>query len=92
VPPDPTHESAAGNAVDLDAVIDELRARIEERRLAGDYPDELEETLDEHFDRLVGVRPRSTPALHSELQAVLRELSVVGFSRARIDPSSRLPA
>jgi O-antigen chain-terminating methyltransferase len=38
------------------------------------------------------VRPRSTPALHSELQAALRELSTTGFSRARIDPSSRIPA
>jgi 2-polyprenyl-3-methyl-5-hydroxy-6-metoxy-1,4-benzoquinol methylase len=78
--------------VDLDAVIAELKARIEQRRSEGEYPDGLEETLDEHFDRLVGVRPRSTPALHSELQAVLRELSATGFSRARIDPSSRIPA
>jgi SAM-dependent methyltransferase len=92
VPPDPSHESAAGSAVDLDAVIAELKARIEERRTEGEYPDGLEETLDEHFDRLVGVRPRSTPALHTELQAALRELSTTGFSRARIDPSSRIPA
>ena len=91
MPPDPSHESAAGSA-DLDAVIAELKARIEERRNEGEYPDGLEETLDEHFDRLVGVRPRSTPALHSELQAALRELSTTGFSRARIDPSSNIPA
>jgi len=38
------------------------------------------------------VRPRSTPALHSELQAALRELSTQRFTRARIDPSSNLPA
>ncbi len=87
---DPSHESARG--VDLDAVIAELRARIEERRGEGEYPDGLEETLDEHFDRLVGVRPRSTPALRTDLQAALRELSTTGFSRARIDPSSNIPA
>jgi SAM-dependent methyltransferase len=92
VPPDPSRDSAAGNPVDLDTVIAELKARIEERRRAGDYPEDLEETLDEHFDRLVGVRPRSTPALHSELQAALRELSTQRFTRARIDPSSNLPA
>jgi SAM-dependent methyltransferase len=92
VPSDPSRDSAAGNPVDLDTVIAELKARIEERRRAGDYPEDLEETLDEHFDRLVGVRPRSTPALHSELQAALRELSTQRFTRARIDPSSNLPA
>jgi 2-polyprenyl-3-methyl-5-hydroxy-6-metoxy-1,4-benzoquinol methylase len=92
VPSDPSRESAAGRPVDLDAVIADLKARIEERRNEGEYPDGLEETLDEHFDRLVGVRPRPTPALHSELQAALRELSTTGFSRARIDPSSNIPA
>jgi 2-polyprenyl-3-methyl-5-hydroxy-6-metoxy-1,4-benzoquinol methylase len=93
VPSDPSHESgAAGRAVDLEAVIAALKARIEERRNEGEYPDGLEETLDEHFDRLVGVRPRSTPALHIELQTALRELSTMGFSRARIDPSSNIPA
>jgi 2-polyprenyl-3-methyl-5-hydroxy-6-metoxy-1,4-benzoquinol methylase len=92
VPTDPNRDVAAGNPVDLDSVIAELKARIEERRRAGDYPDDLEETLDEHFDRLVGVRPRSTPALHSELQAALRELSTQRFTRARIETSSNLPA
>jgi 2-polyprenyl-3-methyl-5-hydroxy-6-metoxy-1,4-benzoquinol methylase len=92
VPSDPSRDSAAGNPVDLDTVIAELKARIQERRRAGDYPEDLEETLDEHFDRLVGVRPRSTPALHSELQAALREMSTQQFTRARIDPSSNLPA
>jgi 2-polyprenyl-3-methyl-5-hydroxy-6-metoxy-1,4-benzoquinol methylase len=90
VPSDPTHESAEDRA-DLDTVISELKARIEERRAAGEYPDDLEATLDAHFDRLVGVRPRSSPALHVELQEALQELNQAGFSRARIDPSSRLP-
>ena len=91
MPTDPTHASAADHAVDLDTVISELKARIEARRLAGEYPDDLEDTLDEHFDRLVGVRPRSSPALHSELQGALQELNQVRFSRARIEPDSRLP-
>jgi 2-polyprenyl-3-methyl-5-hydroxy-6-metoxy-1,4-benzoquinol methylase len=91
VPPDPTHASAADRAVDLDSVIAELKARIEQRRIAGEYPDDLEATLDEHFDRLVGVRPRSSPALHSELQGALQELDEVRFSRARIESASRLP-
>jgi 2-polyprenyl-3-methyl-5-hydroxy-6-metoxy-1,4-benzoquinol methylase len=91
VPSDPSHASAADRAVDLDTVIAELKARIEQRRVAGEYPDDLEATLDEHFDRLVGVRPRSSPALHSELQGALQELDEVRFSRARIESASRLP-
>lgn len=91
MPSDPTHESAADRPVELESVIAELKARIEERRLAGGYPDDLEATLDQHFDRLVGVRPRSSPALHYELQAVMRDLNEMGLSRARIDPASRLP-
>jgi 2-polyprenyl-3-methyl-5-hydroxy-6-metoxy-1,4-benzoquinol methylase len=91
VPPDGNHDAAAERAVDLDAVIAELRTRIEKRRDAGEYPDDLESTLDDHFDRLVGVRPRSSPALQDELQSVLRALEQHGFSRAKIDPASRLP-
>jgi 2-polyprenyl-3-methyl-5-hydroxy-6-metoxy-1,4-benzoquinol methylase len=96
VPSDPSHDSAAERSrargdADLESVVAELRTRIEQRREAGEYPGELEATLDDHFDRLVGVRPRSSPALHDELQAVLRALGQLGFSRAKIDPSSRLP-
>ena len=91
MPPDPSHDSVAERAVELDTVIAELRSRIEQRRRAGEYPDDLESTLDEHFDRLVGVRPRSSPALHDELQAVVRALAQLSFSRAKIDPASRLP-
>ncbi len=99
MPPDPSHDSAAERPVDrpvdrdvdLEAIIAELRDRIEKRRAGGEYPDDLESTLDVHFDRLVGVRPRSSPALHDELQAVLSALSQVSYSRARIDPASRIP-
>jgi 2-polyprenyl-3-methyl-5-hydroxy-6-metoxy-1,4-benzoquinol methylase len=100
VPSDPSHDSPShksgerptvGGEVDLEKVVAELRSRIEQRREAAEYPDDLETTLDDHFDRLVGVRPRSSPALHDELQAVLSALGQHGFSRAKIDPSSSLP-
>jgi 2-polyprenyl-3-methyl-5-hydroxy-6-metoxy-1,4-benzoquinol methylase len=96
VPSDPSQDSAAERPtvtddVDLDSLVAELRSRIEQRRAAGEYPDDLEATLDDHFERLVGVRPRSSPALHDELQAILSALGQVGFSRAKIDPSSNLP-
>ncbi|MDQ1509286.1 MAG: hypothetical protein QOG50_1130 [Actinomycetota bacterium] len=91
MPSDGNYDFAAERAIDLDAVVAELRSRIEERREAGEYPADLESTLDHHFDRLVGVRPRSSPALHDELQSVLNALGQVHFSRAGIDPSSNLP-
>lgn len=91
MPPDPSNDSSVERAVDLERVIAELRSRIEQRREAGEYPEDLESALDDHFDRLVGVRPRSSPALHEELQAVLSALGQLSFSRAKISPASRLP-
>jgi hypothetical protein len=89
VPPDPVHDPEP--ARDLDSLIAELRSRVEDRRRAGEYPEDLEVKLDDHFDRLVGVRPRSSPALHDEFQASLHALGEIGFSRARIPKDSRLP-
>jgi 2-polyprenyl-3-methyl-5-hydroxy-6-metoxy-1,4-benzoquinol methylase len=91
VPSDPSPDSEAERAVDLETVVAELRSRIELRRESGEYPADLESTLDDHFDRLVGVRPRSSPALRDELQSVLNALTHLHFSRARIDPASNLP-
>ena len=87
--PDPFYDPEP--ARDLETLITELRARVEERRRSGEYPDDLEATLDDHFDRLVGVRPRSSPALHDEFQAQLHALGELGFSRARIPADSHLP-
>ena len=41
---------------DLDAVIADLRSRVEERRRSGVYPDGLEERLEAHFRRIVAHR------------------------------------
>jgi 2-polyprenyl-3-methyl-5-hydroxy-6-metoxy-1,4-benzoquinol methylase len=76
---------------DLERLVADIRARVEQRRAAGEYPDGLESDLDAHFDRLVSGRPRATPALHDEFDGALRELSQFEFGRAQIDPSSRLP-
>ena len=91
MPSDPNHDSEAERVVDLESVVAELRSRIEQRRESGEYPADLESTLDDHFDRLVGVRPRSSPALRDELQSVLTALANVRFSRAGIESSSNLP-
>ncbi|MBW3615268.1 MAG: class I SAM-dependent methyltransferase [Actinobacteria bacterium] len=45
--------------VDVEALVDELRARVQERRRQGQYPARLEEDLDAHFQRIVAHRPRT---------------------------------
>ncbi|MBW3651533.1 MAG: class I SAM-dependent methyltransferase [Actinobacteria bacterium] len=45
--------------VDVQALVDEVRARVEERRRQGQYPPDLEEDLDAHFRRIVARRPRT---------------------------------
>lgn len=43
--------------VDLAALVEELQARVEERRRQGQYPPNLEADLDAHFQRIVTQRP-----------------------------------
>jgi len=76
---------------DLDALLVELRERVEKRRREGLYPEGLEETLDEHFDRLMGERPTPSPALYDEIRAALYELENFEYSRTRIDAGSEVP-
>ena len=73
---------------EFDQLLAELRARVEARKADGLYPLELEATLDEHFERLVGERPAASPALYDELERTRNELAHFEYSRARIDPSS----
>ncbi len=49
--PDP-----AGDAPDLEALIDELRSRVEVRRRTGEYPPGLEEDLGRHVKIILGHR------------------------------------
>ena len=48
-----------GAAPDLDDVVAELQARVEQRRRSGAYPPGLEDALEEHFRRIVA--HRATP-------------------------------
>ena len=41
----------------VDELVALLQARVEQRRAAGEYPDDLEERLDAHYRRLVGPGP-----------------------------------
>lgn len=65
----------------LDQVVAELKGRVEQRRLAGEYPPNLEHDLNEHFRRIVA--HRATPDLshvRARLQ-VLDERSRFGADR-----------
>jgi SAM-dependent methyltransferase len=75
----------------VERLVRELRERVEERRRRGDFPPDLEETLDEHFERLIGDRPAASPALYEDLEASLRELQSFEYSRSRINAASDLP-
>jgi SAM-dependent methyltransferase len=73
----------------IDPLIDELRARVAERRKAGLYPEGLEEELDAHFKRIVAHR-RATDL--DGLRATLDVLDVRGsFGRHRIPLDTSLP-
>lgn len=80
------------NQPDLDALLVELRERVERRRQEGVYPEGLEETLDEHFERLMGSRPAPSPARYDEIRAALYRLENYEYSRSRIDAVSEMPA
>jgi O-antigen chain-terminating methyltransferase len=75
----------------VDELVEQLRARVAERRQRGEYPPHLEEQLDQHFDRIAS---HLSPAYDlAELRRRLVRLgSVATFSPGRISYSTRLPA
>ena len=73
----------------IDPLIDELRARVVERRNSGFYPPGLEEELDAHFKRIVAHR-RMTDM--RSLRGTLAALEIRGmFSPDRIPLSTSIP-
>lgn len=76
---------------DLDKLVAELRIRVASRRESGSYPDNLEESLDWHFEQLVDPRARIAPAIFDELDELLRALTQYQYSRSRIEKSSNVP-
>lgn len=73
---------------DLDEVIAQLRARVEQRRLAGDYPPGLEEDLDRHFRRIAAHRGHPD---HLLLKERVDRLAAVTIDRGAIGLDSGLP-
>jgi SAM-dependent methyltransferase len=75
---------------DVDELVAELRARVEQRRRSGAYPPGLEEDLAEHFRRILRrrVEPRSEPDLRGPIRAAEHALPL---EAARIPADSTLP-
>jgi SAM-dependent methyltransferase len=75
---------------DIDALVDRLRERVEERRREGAYPPGLEDALADHFRRVLleRARPGEAPDLRGPLVALQQALPL---QRARIPIDSSLP-
>ena len=77
-------------AVDVDALVTRLQAKVDEMRTEGRYPGDLEDQLDSHFRRLSAYR--DIPNL-DQLEASLERLrDLPGLSIDRIATGSRVPA
>jgi O-antigen chain-terminating methyltransferase len=77
---------------DLDALLETLRARVEQRRRDGTYPPGLEQELDDHFSHLAGARPPSPSFVMDQVEQSLVELQQYSFGRDRISTESKIPA
>jgi len=74
---------------EIDALIDEIRRRVAERRRSGFYPEGLEDDLDAHFRRIVSHhRGAATEAVRESLLDLDAQSH---FSPDRIPTATRLP-
>jgi hypothetical protein len=79
-------------AVDVDALVRELRQRVRDRNRQGFYPPDLEADLEHHFERLSEPGPAVSPPLQDDIRRGLQELAAFEYHRNRIDTaSSALP-
>jgi SAM-dependent methyltransferase len=62
------------SAPSVDELVALLQERVERRRAAGEYPDDLEERLDAHYRRLVGPGPGVAPQVWADLDAAIGAL------------------
>lgn len=85
---EPDSATSIAAQASVDELVEQLRARVEARRAAGDYPPHLEEDLDAHFRRLAASR-HGARTLRERLEA-LRAASE--FSSERISTTSRRAA
>ena len=78
-----------GDAPDVDALIEQLRLTVEQRRAEGQYPAGLEDDLEAHFRRIVS--HRLVPDTSGLDAALARLASLPGLSPERIPTGSGVP-
>ena len=79
-----------GGAPDVDALVAQLQAKVEERRRAGFYPPGLEDDLTTHARRMLHHHTRTPP--EPDLRAHLREVeAALPFDAGRIPAVSGVP-
>lgn len=83
---EPDRATGLAAQASIDSLVEQLRARVEARREAGEYPAGLEQDLDAHFRHVAAAR-RGAGDLRDHLD-VLRDASA--FSAGRISTKSRL--
>src|SRR5687767_2907026 len=75
---------------DIDSLLASLRQRVDERRQAGLYPDQLDHQLDAHFDRVISHQSDAPDA--DLLRRKLGEFqSSLPLTRDKIQTKSRIP-
>lgn len=74
---------------DLDSLLAQLKARVEKRRQAGEYPPELEDDLSRHFRRIAAHRGR--PTSHVDKARLVELAKAADFNRSKIPIGSSVP-
>ncbi len=77
-------------ALDVDRLVEELRAKVEQRRSDGSLSPELELSLDDHFEQLMGGMPANATTMPDDIDSAVQALRTEHFGRDRIETSSRV--
>jgi hypothetical protein len=82
-------EAGTPPTVDTSALVEQLRARVEQRKRDGDYPADLVEDLEGHFRRVTS--NRAGPDVHSVQLRIDQLQHAANFSTTRIALDSGMP-
>ena len=88
-PSGPSGPSGPSERPDVDELVAQLQAKVEQRRAQGDYPPGLEDALDEHFRRIAA--HRVIPDFSAVEQALAKMEAAAQFSADRIETGSSAP-
>src|SRR5580765_6647448 len=87
--PQESHQSSVPTGTGIDDLLERLRERVAERRESGQYPEDLEERLEEHFRRIV--YHRSKPDVSQLISDIDALDSHMDFSPRPVPMDSSVP-